>query len=184
MQRSIAARLRPQLLRDGLLLSIVLLVFALDQLSKHLVQRYLELGESFPKEGILRLTHVTNAGGAFGLFPNQALFLTGASIMGIAVLLLFYRSHPWPGRLVRLSLGLQLGGAAGNLADRLRLGEVVDFVDVGAWPVFNLADASIVIGIILLARLVLFSERWGPALPLALPPPQDTGGPPPPEVGC
>ena len=192
-------RRRPRLERDLLLLSILALVIALDQLSKRLVVSSMVLGESIPAEGLVRLTYVTNSGGAFGILNGQILFLTVASFVGIAVLLLFYRTHPWPGRLVRLSLGLQLGGAVGNLIDRVRVGEVVDFIDVGPWPIFNLADSSIVIGISLLMGLLLFSSgrerRHSPARSLfltspalgALSLPVGPGGPwgrPPPEVGC
>ena len=175
---------RPKLLRDTLLLSVLVVVLLLDQFSKQLVQRYLELGEALPDDAPLRLIHVTNSGGAFGIFPNQTAFLTVASFVGIAVLILFYRSQPWPGRLVRLSLGLQLGGAMGNLLDRLRQGEVVDFIDIGPWPIFNLADSSIVIGIFLLAGLFLFSGHWSPPVLQGLPAPRDPPVWPPPEVGC
>lgn len=191
-------RPRPRLLRDLLLLAVVASVLAADQLSKQLVHRYMALGESVPAEGFLRLTYVTNTGGAFGLFTDQTLFLTGASFVGIGVLLLFYRTHPWPGRLVRLSLGLLLGGAVGNLIDRLRSGEVIDFIDVGWWPVFNLADSSIVLGITLLIGLflladtrdraplpaptVLFSSAWAHQdMPPAHADPSER---PPSEVGC
>ena len=71
--------------------------------------------------------------------------------------------------MVRTSLGLQLGGAAGNLVDRITLGKVTDFIDVGAWPVFNLADASIVTGIVILAWLLFRSPK---AKPVA----EDAGG--------
>ena len=87
-------------------------------------------------------------GAAFGFFPNQTLFLVLASFVGIGVLLIFYRANSLNSTLLRLSLGLQLGGAIGNLVDRVRLGYVVDFIDVGAWPVFNLADSAIVVGLI------------------------------------
>ena len=179
---TILARSRPQLLRDWFLLVLVVVAIALDQATKYLIQDRMELGQSVPREGLLRLTYVTNSGGAFGAFPDQTLLLTLASFAGIGVLLLFYRTHPWPGRLVRLSLGLQLGGATGNLIDRLRAGEVVDFIDIGRWPIFNLADSFIVVGIFLLMGLFFLGEERGagvtaPSQPSPL-------GRPPPEVGC
>ena len=67
--------------------------------------------------------------------------------MGIGALLVFYRTNRVDSSLLRFCLGLQLGGAIGNLVDRVRLGHVVDFIDVGAWPVFNLADSAIVLGL-------------------------------------
>ena len=119
-----------------------------DQLSKALVLLTMYPGQSIPESGIFRLTYVKNTGSAFGLFPNQTLFLIFASFVGIAILLVFYRIHRVSSPILRISLGLQLGGAIGNLMDRLRLGYVVDFLDVGAWPVFNLADSAIVVGLV------------------------------------
>lgn len=137
-----------------------MLVFALtlaaDQFSKALVREALRVGESAPAEGFLRLTHVTNSGAIFGLFPNQAVVMTAASLVGIAVLVYFYHAHAGSDWRVRVSMGLLLGGAVGNLIDRLVLGRVTDFLDVGAWPVFNLADSSIVTGVIMLAIVYLF----------------------------
>ncbi len=80
------------------------------------------------------------------------------SVVGITILMLIYRSQRHPGNLLRLSLGLQFGGATGNLLDRVRLGHVTDFVDVGSWPIFNVADASIVVGLVLLAWIFLVSD--------------------------
>ncbi|MBI4305742.1 MAG: signal peptidase II, partial [Chloroflexi bacterium] len=83
-------------------------------------------------------------------FQDQAMILTVISFIAVAAIIWFYRnaiSSP----LLRAALGLQLGGAFGNLLDRLRLGYVVDFIDVGPWPIFNLADSSIVVGIAILA---------------------------------
>jgi signal peptidase II len=175
---------RTHILRDFLLVPATLWVVALDQLSKYLVHRFMAVGTSLPEAGLLRITHVTNSGGAFGFFPDQTLILTAASFVGIGVLLLFYWSHSRPSRLVRLSLGLQLGGAVGNLVDRLRAGEVVDFIDVGPWPVFNLADSSIVIGLGLLLGLFLASD-WGGRRRLGPPPlAHAPSGQPPPELAC
>ena len=141
--------------KDLVLLQLALLVFLLDQLTKYVVRAYIPYRHSFPEDGFLRITHTFNTGSAFGLFQGQNIPLILVSIVGIAVLVLVYRSQPRSTNLLRLSLGLQIGGAAGNLLDRLRLGHVTDFIDVGPWPVFNLADSSIVIGLVLLAWLFL-----------------------------
>ena len=141
--------------KDLILLQLVALVFLLDQFSKFLVRELLFLRESFPEEGFFRFTHTFNTGSAFGLFRDQNTFLIPASFIGITVLVLIYRSQLRPSTLLRLSLGLQMGGAAGNLLDRLRLGHVTDFIDIGPWPVFNVADASIVTGLVLLAWMFL-----------------------------
>ena len=132
------------------MIPLVILVATLmaDQVTKGLIVLQMDPGQSVPDSGLFRLTYVTNAGSAFGLFPNQTAFLVVASFVGIGVLLFFYRTHPMNNTLLHASLGLQLGGAIGNLVDRVRLGYVVDFIDVGAWPVFNLADSAIVTGLI------------------------------------
>jgi len=159
---SAVGRSRPlPIYKDLFLLQLAALVFLLDQLSKFLVRELLASHDSFPREGFFRITHTFNTGSAFGLFQNQNTWLILVSFIGIAVLIVMYRSQPRPSNLLRLSLGLQMGGAAGNLLDRLLLGHVTDFIDVGAWPVFNLADASIVVGILLLVWLFLGPQRAG-----------------------
>ena len=146
---------RPAIYRDLVLLQLTALVFLLDQFSKFLVRELLELRESFPEQGFFRFTHTFNTGSAFGLFQDQNFALILASVAGITVLTLIYQSQRRPTNLLRLSLGLQLGGAAGNLLDRLRMGHVTDFVDVGPWPIFNLADSAIVVGLVLLVWLFI-----------------------------
>ena len=143
--------------QDRVLAPVLLVTFGLDQLSKYLVRANMDLGESLPAEGFFRITYATNSGSAFGLFPNQTVLLILASAFGISFLVFFYRSHPLPGALLKLALGLQLGGAFGNLLDRVRVGHVVDFIDVGAWPIFNLADSAILVGIALLVRMIFSS---------------------------
>lgn len=140
----------------GIFYTIALIALLADQGSKLLVRTNLGLGQSFPAEGPFRITHIANPGAAFGLFPNQSLFLVLTATIGIAALLVYYRAPYFSGLIPKASLGLQLGGAAGNLIDRLRLGSVTDFVDLRIWPVFNLADSAIVLGVILLAGYVLF----------------------------
>lgn len=145
--------------KDLTVLQLGALVFVTDQFTKYLVIQLLALGASFPDRGFFRFTHVHNSGSAFGLFQGQNTPLILVSFVGIIVLALIYRSQPRPSNWLRLSLGLQLGGAFGNLLDRLRLGHVTDFIDVGPWPVFNLADASIVTGLLLLAWIFLRPGR-------------------------
>ena len=149
---------RRPIYRDAVLLQLFAIVFLADQFTKWLIREFLVFRESVPADGFFRLTHTVNTGSAFGLFRDQNLPLILASVVGITVLILIYRSQRQPGNLLRLSLGLQFGGAAGNLLDRVRLGHVTDFVDVGSWPIFNLADASIVTGLALLAWMFLISD--------------------------
>ena len=153
-----AARRIP-IYRDFLLIQLAVLVFLADQFSKYLVREFLFLYESFPAQGFLRITHTFNTGSIFGLFQGHNAPLILVSFVGVGVLVLLYRSQRFPTGLLRLSLGLQLGGAFGNLIDRIRLGHVTDWVDVGPWPVFNIADASIVTGLVILAWLFVMSER-------------------------
>ncbi len=157
------------LLRDPLLISVVAGVFLLDQTSKYLVTRNLSPYESWPESGLVRIVHGSNTGTAFGLFPDQTTALIVASVFAIGFLFYFYRTQALPSRLLRLAIGLQLGGAFGNLLDRIDDGAVVDFIDVGWWPVFNVADSSITIGIAILIGAITFggdntSEKTAPAL--------------------
>ena len=149
--------------RDFILIQLAVLVFFLDQFSKYLVREFLFLYQSFPADGFVRITYTFNTGSIFGIFQGQNTAFILISFVGVAVLLLLYRSQRFPTGLLRLSLGLQLGGAFGNLLDRVRLGHVTDWVDIGPWPVFNVADASIVTGLVLLAWMFIMAERSQPS---------------------
>jgi len=144
------AKPRP-LVKDLTVLQFAALVLLLDQLTKYLVIQMLSTGSSFPFQGFFRFTHVHNTGSAFGILQGLNTPLIFVSFIGIIILALIYRSHPHPSNLLRFSLALQLGGAFGNVVDRMRLGYVTDFIDIGPWPVFNLADASIITGLVILA---------------------------------
>jgi signal peptidase II len=117
---------------------------------------------------VLQLRFTTNPGGAFGLFGNLSVLFAVFSVVVIGVVVLASRNLP--GRVAAIGLGLVLGGAVGNLTDRLIRGqgldgEVVDFIDLHVWPVFNVADSAIVIGALLLLVLGLRGEsgaRRGP----------------------
>ena len=131
------------------LLSI--LILAADQGSKWLAVRALAPGESVALLGrALHLTLVHNRGTAFGILPNWTPSLLAAAIALSVAILLHNRQFLGRHLLVSLALALQLGGAAGNLLDRLLKGYVVDFIDLRIWPVFNLADAAITVGVVLL----------------------------------
>jgi signal peptidase II len=134
-------------------------ILLLDQLSKAVVRAFLPIGHSFPPDTPIRLTHVTNTGAAFGLFQGSGTVLTVVALVGVVLLLLYYRSFGLRHPLLRVSLALQLGGALGNLTDRLRQGYVTDFIDLRVWPIFNLADSAITIGAFLLIAVALFSSQ-------------------------
>lgn len=150
---------RTPIYKDLILIQLAVLVFLADQFSKLLVREFLVFRESFPDTGFLRITHTFNTGSAFGLFQDQNTPLILVSIIGITILLFIYHSQRLPTGLLRLSLGLQIGGAVGNLLDRFRLGHVTDWVDVGPWPVFNIADVCIVSGLAILACLFIITEQ-------------------------
>lgn len=145
--------------RDWILLLTIVAVFAADQFTKFVIKGTLRLGESWPAEGLIRITHGANTGTAFGLLPNQTLFLIFASIIAIGFLVYFYRAYALPRPILRLAIGLQLGGAFGNLFDRVAFGAVTDFIDVGWWPIFNIADSSICVGMATLIVVLLLFDR-------------------------
>ena len=137
-------------------------VFVADQLAKAWLTSFLAPGESVRVVGdLLRLVHGRNAGGLFGLFQGQSLPF---ALLSLVVVALIVGYHARSGRSLYLSvtLGLLLGGALGNLVDRLRLGYVVDFVDAGIgavrWYTFNVADAAISFAIVLLLAASIWPE--------------------------
>ena len=138
-----------------------LLIIALDQVSKIFIKANMTPGQSIPGEGFFRITYSTNEGMVFGLFANQTFLITLTAIVGIAAIIIYSRYPIFNQVLVRVALGLMLGGAVGNLIDRIRLGEVIDFIDVGAWPVFNLADSAVVVGVVLIIYYFLFGKGKG-----------------------
>lgn len=142
---------------------VALIIAAADQLTKNWIRSY--TGE-FPifELGFFSIIHVQNTGAAFGIFQNQNFILTIVDFVGIALILsfVFLIVRWYPGlysRLSVISLGLVLGGAIGNLTDRLNQGHVTDFIDVGFWPTFNIADSATVIGTILFALSLLLISR-------------------------
>lgn len=135
--------------------------YALDQLTKNAIVARFEYAETLVViDGFFDLTHVRNPGGAFSFFANadpvwRLPFFLGAPLIAIVLLFVFYRRTPPDARFSALALGLVLGGALGNLTDRLRYGEVIDFLEVHlwsgyTWPTFNVADSLVVVGVIML----------------------------------
>lgn len=139
---------------------VVLFTLVVDQASKEMIQRLMWEGESIPVvPHIFHLTYIRNPGAAFGLFAHQTGLFIAVTLLVVAAVVVVCLRLP-PGRhLLRISLGLVLGGALGNLIDRLRFGLVVDFLDFRIWPVFNLADTAIVTGAFLLVLVVWRDDR-------------------------
>jgi signal peptidase II len=150
---------------DWYVVFLVVLVYGLDQLTKMMVIRLIPMNHSVPEHGIFRLTHIANSGSAFGLFVGQNLALTLISLVGVGVIIYFYRISRSMNLLVRTSLSLILAGALGNLTDRLINGHVTDFIDIGPWYIFNLADSSIVVGLIAFGLSGFFPKESKKGMP-------------------
>jgi signal peptidase II len=135
-------------------------VLVLDQLTKSIVRNGLAIGESWPSDDwLVKITHVTNSGAAFGMLQGQGVFLTVTAFIAIAAIAFYYAFPPLENGFLRLALALQLGGAVGNLLDRLRFGEVTDFFHFPHYPAFNTADSSIVIGLFVIGAFFVLNER-------------------------
>lgn len=138
-------------------------VLILDQWTKSLVRSSLQVGEVWSPWTWLtpyaRIVHWKNTGAAFGMLPGFSDLFTILAIVVAVAILVYFRQVPrqdWP---LRLAMGLQLGGALGNLIDRLTVGHVTDFISVGSFPVFNVADASISVGVVILVIGMWWKER-------------------------
>ena len=147
--------------KDWVFYLIVGAVFIFDQISKEFIRLWMPLGDSWPSTGFLRIVHGTNTGSAFGLFAGFTNLLILASILGIAAVLYYFYRQGNNAIALRISLGLIVGGALGNLFARVVFGKVVDFISVGWWPSFNIADSAISVGMFLLIFTMIFGERLG-----------------------
>lgn len=136
-----------------------LAVVILDQFSKYIVVENMALGESIPIiEEVFHLTYILNPGAAFGMFAHNRLFFIAIAVVVIGIIIWARReilASPWE---VKSGCGLFLGGAIGNLIDRARQGLVIDFFDFRIWPVFNIADIAICIGVGLIIWNLLKTE--------------------------
>lgn len=132
----------------------------LDQWSKLTVIKKMNLGESIPLiDGIFHLTYVRNPGAAFSMLPYKTAFFITITLVVVAGILIYIWRIPKEKLLFRTALALMLGGAVGNLIDRIRYGSVIDFFDFRVWPVFNVADIGICVGVALLFLEILREER-------------------------
>lgn len=134
----------------------VVTVIVFDRITKNFFSQFLSLGESFPIiRHVLHMTLVHNTGIAFGLFKNQGVVFIIIPIIAVILLIhnIYYyrRSGEELSRLYVVAFSLILGGAIGNLIDRIWLGYVIDFIDFRVWPVFNIADSAITIGAFIIA---------------------------------
>jgi signal peptidase II len=141
------------------LLVVAAAAIAADQVTKQVVGRTLALGESVDIVGPFSIHHVQNSGIAFGLFASRTGLVIGVTAVAVGLMLWFFarsgRRHP----VLPVALGLVLGGSIANLIDRVRLGHVTDFLDLVAWPAFNLADTFIVVGVAILFGALVLADR-------------------------
>ncbi len=147
----------------SLLIIVAIVIISLDQYTKYLVRQNLDLWTEtwVPWDWMLpymRIVHVPNTGVAFGMFQGFGDIFSIIAVVVVLIIILYFPRVPqsdWP---LRLAMSLQLSGAIGNLIDRLTIGYVTDFISVGDFPVWNVADASITIGVVVLILGVWITE--------------------------
>lgn len=147
-------------------------IIILDQFTKHHIQKVLRLNESIVViDDFFSLTYIRNPGAAFGFFANQtaqfrSVFFLSVSAVALTLLIFFFLQAPKEDLCALIAISLLFGGAVGNLLDRLRMGEVVDFLDfyIGQfhWPAFNVADSAITVGISLLMFNLFLQKKEVP----------------------
>jgi signal peptidase II len=151
-----------------ILIWVSFIIVVLDQWTKWLVLSNMGLYDSFPIiPNFFSLTHIHNTGGAFGFMANQAplirqILFHGVSLISLGVIVYFYHKSPVEYPFLLTSLSLIFGGAVGNLIDRFRIGEVVDFLDVYIgtwhWPAFNVADSAVSVGVVVLMYYMIIKK--------------------------
>lgn len=141
------------------LLAVAAAAIVADQLTKQVIARTLGVGESVDILGPFSIHHVENSGIAFGLFSSRTTFVIAVTAVAVGWMTWFFarsgRRHP----VLPVALGFVLGGSIANLIDRVRLGHVTDFLDLEAWPAFNLADTFIVVGVAVLFGALVLADR-------------------------
>ena len=134
----------------------IVLFLLLDQLVKYLVRASMTLGQSIPVvPGLFHLTYIENPGAAFGILSNQRILFLLMTAVIVGILFYLYLHLRNPRSLTAFSLGLVISGALGNFIDRFFRGTVTDLFDFRIWPVFNIADICICIGLALLCYLLI-----------------------------
>lgn len=152
-----------------ILLSLTPAILVADQLTKLYVDRTMQLGQSIPVlDGLFSITYLRNKGAAFSFLADASWrlpFFILVSFIAMAAILVAFKKLRDDQQFAAFSLTLILSGAIGNLIDRLRLGEVIDFLDVywrsHHWPAFNVADSAICVGVAMLALDLFLEERRG-----------------------
>jgi len=142
-----------------LLLAIAAIVIIINQLTKYIVAVNMVEGMSIPIiDEIVHLTFILNPGAAFGLLENNRWFFVGTAIVVLAIIFFYRREIQAEAKPVQVGIALFAGGALGNLVDRIRMGLVIDFFDFRIWPVFNIADIAICMGVGLILWITIKTE--------------------------
>lgn len=147
------------------IVAIAVVIVALDQWTKSLVRANIPLGGTWLPESLqwlhpyARIVHWYNTGAAFGMFKDGSMVFTVLAFIVIGLILYYYPQVEQADWSLRIAMSMQLGGATGNLIDRLTIGHVTDFISIGNFPVFNVADASITIGAAVLFLGILIMEQ-------------------------
>jgi signal peptidase II len=138
---------------------VALAAVAADQITKHVVASSIALDSAVKVAGPFSIRHVQNSGIAFGLFSSATVLVIILTTVAVAWMLVFFARSGARHPALPVALGLLIGGSISNLVDRVRLGYVTDFLDLRWWPAFNLADASIVVGVAVLLGSLLLADR-------------------------
>ena len=150
---------------NGLLFLVAAAVIVVDQITKAIVRQNLALGEAWapiPAIGdFFRFLYWQNRGAAFGTLQNAGPILTVVRIAIAIFIIVFYQKAEIRDTLMKVALSLMLGGAVGNLVDQFTLGFVTDFIAVGRFPIFNIADSAVTIGVSLMLLDMLIKEKNG-----------------------
>jgi signal peptidase II len=141
------------------LAALALAAAAADQVTKHVVASHLAVGDGVHVVGPFWIRHVQNSGIAFGLFSSATAGVIVVTAIAVAWMLVYFARSGARHPVLPVALGLVIGGSVSNLADRVRLGYVTDFLDFRYWPAFNLADSFIVIGVAILLGALVLTER-------------------------
>jgi signal peptidase II len=141
------------------LAAVAVAAIAADQLTKRVVARTLAVGDSVDIVGPFAIHHVQNSGIAFGLFATRTTLVIAVTAVAVGLVVWFFARSGARHPVLPVALGLVLGGSIANLVDRVRLGHVTDFLDMTAWPAFNLADTFIVVGVAAVFASLVLADR-------------------------
>ncbi|MDI3534334.1 MAG: signal peptidase [Thermosediminibacterales bacterium] len=139
---------------------VIVFLVLIDQISKSYIQKLMSPNESIPIiKNLFHITYVKNYGAAFGVLKHRTTFFVFISVLIVIIILVYMQFVPKNKKALRFAFALQIGGALGNLLDRIRLSYVVDFLDLRIWPVFNIADMAIVFGVGILIYEIVFNDK-------------------------